>query len=123
MNRLSICGLLALVVLSGCAGPSLQERRNLAIRDFQQNRFEPATVGFNAIIEKWPSDAVSYYYLGLISHAEGRSQMAVYYFQCALTADPGFKAARVAMEQVNQTLPPNSRGLVFLPTPGSLPTD
>ena len=122
MNRLILCGVLAVAFLSGCGGPSHQERLSLAISELQQGRLDSAASQFRAIVENYPGDAQSYYYLGMINQAEGKPEMAIYYYQCALTADPGFRAARDAMNRAKDTTHVGPQ-LIFHPNPGSLPTD
>jgi tetratricopeptide (TPR) repeat protein len=121
MNRLMMCGLLALVVIGGC-GSSLQERRNLAVSNFQENRFEEAKSQFKQIVDRNPDDAASCYYLGLIAQSEGKLTDAIYYYQCALTADPSLDAARTMLARA-QAQSPTGKELIFLPPLAEAPSD
>lgn len=121
MNRLIVLSLLGLVALTGC-GPSVQEQRNLAITKFQQNHFDEARIEFHQVLNRQPADAPSFYYLGLMDQADGKMTHAIYYYQCALTADPSMDAAREELKKAKGQSP-TGETLIFLPTLGQEPRD
>lgn len=116
MMRLTLCGLVALVVLSGC-GPSTQSRRNDAISKFQVGQFEPAKTEFKALTDRNPGDAESYYYLGRIYHCQGQLEFAIFNYQSALTADSSHAEARLWLDRAVKESGSTGTALRFLPQP------
>jgi len=108
MRTLSVafCGLVLAGVLTGC-GPSVDEVRGQAISQYQVGHYPEAENLFNQVLQRRPIDAESWYYLGRIAHAEKWYIRAMQCYEQSLRADPGYRPAQTALEQVKQDLGPD----------------
>ncbi len=118
MNRLTVCGLLTLAMVSGC-GPSLEKQRSLAISNYQVGRFDEAAIQLNQIVDRHPADSASYLYLARIYRAQKQYEQAMYNYQRALTADASNSIARRELEQTRSEAGPSAHILMIHPDPAS----
>jgi len=89
-------GLIAMVLSAALIGcdPSPSELRTTAISEFQVGHNQKAEELFQRVIDKYPADADSWYYMGRIAHADKKYERALYCYQCAIDADPGYEPAK-----------------------------
>ena len=114
MKRSAVWGAILLFALAGC-GPSREELRNQAISEFQVGKLDSAKSHLKEIVDRYPGDSVSLYYLGRVCHAEGRLEWALFYYQCALTEDPGNAEAEVWRRRAEDEAGRTGRALRILP--------
>lgn len=87
------CAMVLSSVLVGC-DPSPSELRTTAISEFQVGHNQKAEELFQRVVDKHPTDPDSWYYLGRIAHADKKYERAIYCYQCAIDADPGYEPAK-----------------------------
>lgn len=104
----------AAAALAGC-GPNINEMRTKAISEYQVGHAQKAQEQFLKILDRSPADASTLYYLGRIAMEDNRLEMAIYYFQCCLDADPSFAAARQDLRRAEQLSRPVGSRLRFIP--------
>jgi len=109
-----IVGFVMLAAAAGC-GQDIEDIRAKAVEDYQVGRADKAKPLFQAILDRQPSDAGALYYLGRIAMESGDLEMAIYYFQCCLDADPSFAQARGDLRQAEQLARPVGPHLRFIP--------
>jgi tetratricopeptide (TPR) repeat protein len=103
---------------AGC-GPNVNEMRTKATTEYQVGHAQQAQEQFLKILDREPSDPITLYYLGRINMEQNRLEMAIYYFQCCLDADPSFAAARQDLRRAEQLARPIGSRLRFIPkSPG-----
>lgn len=92
MNRLNMLALLGLIFLAGC-GPSLVQQRNEGLASLNAADNVKAQKQFQIIADRYPGDAMTFFYLGRSYHAQGQYEMAIFEYQNALTINPGLTEA------------------------------
>jgi len=97
----ALCGVV-LAGLSGCV--TIQQQRSEAISAYQVGDFERAETLFEGVVKRSPIDAESWYYRGAIAHAQKKYEMAMFWYEQSLRADPGYRPAQVGMEIVRNDL-------------------
>ena len=116
MRRLALCLVVAvLFVAVGCPGPSSSELRTRGISEFQVGHLDKAKTSFQQVLDRYPSDAESLYYIGRVNQAQGNYEQAIYYYQCALDAAPGFKEAAVWLDRARRESGADSQRLKIIP--------
>ena len=114
MKNLTLVGLCVAVLAGGCE-PSKVELRNRAVSEFQVGHADQAKETFLHVLERYPTDSTSLYYMGRISHAEGSYEEAVYYYQCCLDSDPSHKDAQRYLGEAQEAAGPTGEKLRFIP--------
>lgn len=115
MNRVMIVLVLALAALTAGCGPTLEQQRTQAIGQFQMGKLDAAEEGLQQVVSHRPGDSLALYYLGRVRHARNELVMAIYYYQCALTADPSNREARQWLERAKHDAGPIGPDLEYLP--------
>jgi len=109
-----LIGGLCAVLLAGCA-PSPEELRDKAIAEFQLGRLDKAEDFIEQALSRDPAMPEALYYLGRIRHAQGFQEQAIYYYQCALDADPKCYPAQRWLEKAEQETGTTGPRLQFIP--------
>jgi type IV pilus assembly protein PilF len=102
MRTLAVIMLLA---LTGCAstGNTIDKSKmaegysQKGIAYLQEKNYELATVEFNRSIQTDSSNKLSFYYLGVISDLQGKSEDAIKYYKKAISLDSDFSEAYNAL--------------------------
>jgi type IV pilus assembly protein PilF len=105
MRTLAVIMLLA---LTGCAstGNTIDKSKmaegysQKGIAYLQEKNYELATVEFNRSIQTDSSNKLSFYYLGVISDLQGKSEDAIKYYKKAISLDSDFSEAYNALGAV-----------------------
>jgi len=114
MKLLGLLGLCATLLLVGCS-EGLVELRSNGISEFQLGHINQAKKVFQNVLERYPSDPDTLYYMGRVMHAEKFYEQAIYYYQCCLDADPSHKQAERWLVKAEEAAGPASRKLRFIP--------
>ncbi|MFB3894327.1 MAG: tetratricopeptide repeat protein [Phycisphaerae bacterium] len=107
----ALCGVLAAAMglamfASGCTEP-IDDQRKIAKDYFDRSFFDKAEQGFRQIVNQQP-DALSYYYLGRIYHAEARFAEAIQNYNLAISLDPGDERTRAWRKRAIEDWPPGA---------------
>lgn len=114
MKYVILCGLCLVVLLSGC-GPTIEQKRDLGISEFQIGHLDKAGNILLQVLDQRPSDPQALYYMGRVRHAQDFLEQAIYYYQCAVDADPSFKEARDHLAKAQQQAGVAGQRLQFIP--------
>jgi tetratricopeptide (TPR) repeat protein len=113
MKRSCLIAVLAGLLLAGCE-PSVGELRTQAISEFQIGHTQQAKDLFQRVLNRTP-DPQSLFYMGQIMESEGFFEQAIYYYQCAIDADPRNGEARLRLAKVMDRAGPVGQQLRFIP--------
>ena len=113
MKRFALIGLLVVAVLGGC-GPSVGQTTARGISEFQVGRLEESKQFFQQVLSRYPSDPRALYYMGRISYTEGSYEMAMFYFQSSIDADPSFKDSKVWLTRAEKAVGSSAGDLRFI---------
>ena len=96
-----LCVVFLAVCLGGCT-PSPDELRSTGISEYQVGHHDRAQTMFQRVLDKYPCDADSLYYMGRIAHAQKEYVKAMYYYQAAIDADPGYAPAKHYLKEAEK---------------------
>src|SRR5512135_2802219 len=97
--------LIVVLALTGCVstGSSIDKSKmaegysQKGLAYFQERNYELASVEFNRAIQTDSSNKLSFYYLGVISDMQGKSDEAIKYYKEAISLDSDFSEAYNAL--------------------------
>ena len=114
MAKWTVLMLCTALLLAGC-GPGAAELRQRGIAEFQLGNEPQAKAYLQQVLDQHPSDPGALYYMGRIVHAEGAYEQAVYYYQCAIDADPSQADARKWLAKAQSDAGATGEILRFIP--------
>ena len=101
MNRLLVCCLCGLAAAGGC-GVSAGEDRAKGIHEIELGRTSQAEERFRRVLDVAPSDPDALYYMGRLAQLRGDHEKAIYYYQCCLDADAGYRGVEQWLTQAQR---------------------
>ena len=110
-----LCLILALVMLAGGCGPSIEQYRSQGVTQLQNGDREQAERNFLQVLSQKPSDPPSLYYMGVLKQSQGDHVAAMYYYQSAIDADPTLTAAKIGLARAKQQAGEAGKHLTFIP--------
>lgn len=114
MKRIALSALVLSAILAGC-GASSSDLRTSGIREFQVGNNQKARDFFQQSLDRDPSDAACYYYLGRIAHADGFYEKAIWYYQCSIDHDPSHPEVHKWLDKAQAEAPQVGKALQFIP--------